>query len=46
MSVVADGAARPDVQGVPWYEEFPRESSELAERDAACSGALRRPAYV
>lgn len=45
LAVVADGVARPDVQGMPWHEEFPRETYELAERDAACSGVLRYAAF-
>ncbi|GAA4714333.1 hypothetical protein GCM10023215_66880 [Pseudonocardia yuanmonensis] len=45
LSVVADSVARPDVQGVPWHEEFPREIYELAERDAARAGVLRDAAF-
>ncbi|MCE3551788.1 GNAT family N-acetyltransferase [Pseudonocardia sp. RS11V-5] len=45
LSVVADSVARPDVQGVPWHEEFPRETYELAERDAARAGVLRYAAF-
>ncbi|WP_433502807.1 GNAT family N-acetyltransferase [Pseudonocardia halophobica] len=43
--MVADGVARPDVQGVPWHEEFPRATYELAERDAAAAGVMRYAAF-
>ncbi|GAA2863605.1 GNAT family N-acetyltransferase [Pseudonocardia halophobica] len=45
LSVVADSVARPDVQGLPWHEEFPRETYELAERDALGAGVLRYAAF-
>jgi GNAT superfamily N-acetyltransferase len=41
LEVVADAAAQPDTQGVPWREEFPREIYLRAERDAAAAGVLR-----
>jgi len=41
LEVVADGAAHPDTQGVPWHEEFPREIYLSAERDAAAAGVKR-----
>ena len=37
LQVVADGAAHPDTQGVPAYEEFPRDIYEAAERDMAAA---------
>ena len=41
LDVVADGAAHPDTQGVPWHEEFPREVYLRAERDLAAAGVVR-----
>ena len=41
LDVVADAAAHPDTQGVPWHEEFPREVYLRAERDAAAAGVTR-----
>jgi GNAT superfamily N-acetyltransferase len=41
LEVVADGVAHPDTQGVPWHEEFPRETYLRAERDLAAAGVLR-----
>lgn len=41
IDVVADGAAHPDTQGLPWHEEFPREVYVRAQRDAADAGVLR-----
>jgi len=41
LEVVADGAAHPDSQGVPWHEEFPRETYLNAERDLAAASVLR-----
>ena len=41
LEVLADAAARPDTQGVPWHEEFPREVYLRAERDMAAAGVLR-----
>lgn len=35
LAVVVEAALAPDTQGVPWYEEFPREALENNERDAA-----------
>jgi GNAT superfamily N-acetyltransferase len=41
LEVVADGAAHPDVQGLPWHEEFPRETYLRAERQLAAAGVGR-----
>jgi len=41
LNVVADGAAHPDAQGVPWHEEFPRDIYLAAERDLAAAGVIR-----
>ena len=41
LDVLADGAAHPDTQGVPWHEEFPREIYLRAMRQAAAAGELR-----
>ena len=41
LDVVADAAAHPDTQGVPWREEFPREVYLRAERDASAAGVTR-----
>ena len=35
LDVVAEGSVHPDQQGVPWHEEFSRETIIEAERDAA-----------
>ncbi len=44
-SVVADAAAHPDSEGLPWHEEFPRAIYEQAERDAAQAGVRRYAAW-
>ena len=41
LEVVVDAAAHPDTQGLPWHEEFPRETLMAAERDSAAAGLLR-----
>lgn len=41
LDVVADGAAHPDTQGLPWHEEFPREIYVNAMRDLAAAGVTR-----
>jgi len=41
LDVVAEGSVHPDTQGVPWYEEFPREAIIAAERDSAEAGDVR-----
>ena len=41
LRVVADSAAHPDTEGLPWHEEFPREIYELAQRDSFDAGVLR-----
>ncbi len=37
LEVVADAVAQPDLQGVPWREEFPRDVYLAAERDATAA---------
>lgn len=41
LRVVADAAAHPDTEGVPWHEEFPRDIYELAQRDSLEAGVWR-----
>lgn len=41
LDVVADGVAHPDTQGLPWHEEFPRETYLRAERQSAAAGVRR-----
>jgi len=41
LDVAADAVARPDTQGVPWHEEFPRDIYIDAERDGAAAGVVR-----
>ena len=41
LDVMADAVAAPDTQGVPWREEFPRETYIDAERDAAAADITR-----
>jgi GNAT superfamily N-acetyltransferase len=41
LAVMADAVAAPDTQGVPWREEFPRDTYLAAERDAASTGIAR-----
>ena len=41
LRVVADAAAQPDTEGLPWHEEFPRDIYELAQRDSFDAGVLR-----
>ena len=45
LSVVADAAAHPDSEGLPWHEEFPRAIYEQAQRDAARAGVRRYSAW-
>lgn len=41
LEVMADASAHPDLQGVPWHEEFPRETYIQATRDMAAAGVTR-----
>ena len=41
LAVMADAAAHPDTEGLPWHEEFPRAIYEDAMRDAAAAGVRR-----
>jgi GNAT superfamily N-acetyltransferase len=41
LNVMADAVAVPDTQGVPWREEFPRDTYIDAERDAAAADITR-----
>ena len=41
LEVMADAVATPDTQGVPWREEFPRDTYLAAERDAVSTGIAR-----
>jgi len=41
LDAVAEGSTHPDAQGVPWHEEFPRETIIRAERDMAEAGVVR-----
>jgi hypothetical protein len=41
LDVVAEGSMHPDTQGVPWHEEFSRETIVGAERDSAAAGDVR-----
>jgi GNAT superfamily N-acetyltransferase len=41
LDVVAEGSVHPDMQGVPWHEEFSREAIIEAERDSAAAGDVR-----
>lgn len=41
LAVVAEGAAHPDRQGVPWHEEFPRDVYIAAQRDSTAAGVQR-----
>ena len=41
LNLMADAVAAPDTQGVPWREEFRRDTYIEAERDAAAAGITR-----
>lgn len=41
LAVVVEGASHPDTQGVPSYEDFPREAIDSAERDFVAAGVRR-----
>jgi GNAT superfamily N-acetyltransferase len=41
LDAVAEGSVHPDTQGVPWYEEFPRDAIIAAEQDSAAAGDVR-----
>jgi GNAT superfamily N-acetyltransferase len=45
LEVVTDGAMHPETQGVPWREEFPRETYVQAERDSRAAGVARYAAW-
>jgi GNAT superfamily N-acetyltransferase len=45
LCVVADAAAHPDSEELPWHEEFPRAIYEQAQRDAAQAGVRRYSAW-
>lgn len=40
LDVVVRASLHPDTEGVPWYEEFPRQILENAERDGAAAGVV------
>jgi len=46
LEVVAEAVARPDTQGVPSHEEFPREVVVRAERAFAAAGVVRYAALA
>jgi GNAT superfamily N-acetyltransferase len=41
LNMMADAVAVPDTQGVPWREEFPRDTYIEAERDTAAADITR-----
>ena len=41
LEVVTEASMHPDTQGVPWREEFPRETYQRAERDSRAAGVTR-----
>ncbi|HKO32783.1 MAG TPA: GNAT family N-acetyltransferase, partial [Candidatus Limnocylindria bacterium] len=41
LQVVVDASAHPDAQGLPWHDQFPRETLMAAERDSIAAGQLR-----
>lgn len=41
LDLMADTAAHPDLQGVPWHEEFPRTAYIDATRDMGAAGVIR-----
>src|SRR3954449_11629028 len=45
LDVVANAAAHPDAEGLPWHEEFPRSIYEQAQHDAARAGIRRYAAW-
>jgi ribosomal protein S18 acetylase RimI-like enzyme len=45
LAVVADAAAHPDTEGMPWHDEFPRAVYEQAQRDSAQAGVRRYAAW-
>lgn len=45
LAVVADAAAHPDTQGLPWHEEFPHDLYIAAQRDGAAAGVRRYAAF-
>ncbi|MER7245540.1 GNAT family N-acetyltransferase [Kribbella sp. NPDC000426] len=46
LNLMADAVAVPDTQGVPWREEFPRDTYIEAERDAAAADIARYVAVL
>lgn len=41
LEVVTEATLHPDIEGLPWHDEFPREAIENAERDFAAAGVVR-----
>lgn len=41
IAVVADASVHPDVEGVPWHDDFPVEIVAQAHRDSAAAGLVR-----
>ncbi|TDU87897.1 hypothetical protein EV138_1433 [Kribbella voronezhensis] len=41
LNLMADAVAAPDTQGVPWREEFPRDTYIESERDGVAAGVAR-----
>jgi GNAT superfamily N-acetyltransferase len=41
LTMMADAVAVPDTQGIPWREEFPRDTYIEAERDTAAADITR-----
>jgi GNAT superfamily N-acetyltransferase len=41
LDLMADAVAQPDTQGVPWHEEFPRETYQRSVRDQMAAGVRR-----
>lgn len=41
LAVVVEASVRPDTDGLPWHDEFPRAVIENAHRDSAAAGVMR-----
>ncbi|MEU4291642.1 GNAT family N-acetyltransferase [Kribbella sp. NPDC026596] len=46
LNLMADAVAVPDTQGVPWREEFPRDTYIEAERDSSAADITRYTAIL
>jgi GNAT superfamily N-acetyltransferase len=45
VQVVVEASVHPDVEGVPWHDDFPAEAVDAAQRASAAAGLTRYAAF-